>query len=168
MHCSLQNCCRVIWPNYVKCLAKCLARAYYTSPFSCSSTPNYKQEIDKPAKLWIKAVWCNFSDLYQSFCCGFIFGPWGEVSFYELKFSVQDSYIWTMPCSSSRHCSKFHINTAQHRYSGHDGLRVNSSETMLLRKPWAKPLKQERNSCSQQINFSTSVQGSQIPLHEYW
>lgn len=107
----LQNWCRVLWPNYVKCLAKCRAhkRCLLQVFLSCSPICSHKQEIDKPAKRFIKAVWCNFNDLHQSFCHQFRFGPWGGISF-ELKFPVQGRYILTS-LTSLRHSSvKFTVN----------------------------------------------------------
>lgn len=54
---------------------------------SCSLSliphPNYKQLIDKLAKLWFKAIWCNLDDcVIRVNHCQFILVP-EEVSFYE-------------------------------------------------------------------------------------
>lgn len=138
MWCTFQSCWGVIWPNYVKCLAKCLSLLTLPSPVISKkviSLPHSELRLCDTTPITCIRVFAVSSYLV----------PEG-VSFYELKFPVQGTCILTARSSSSGLCSaKFHANIT-HSPAEILGPMIVSTQIFpeqrtLLRKPRVKPLR---------------------------
>lgn len=147
----LQNWCRVLRPNYVKCLAKCRAhkRCFYRS-FS----PALPSAVISKKLISLPSASLRLCDATSMTCI--------RVSAVSSDLVPEGDLIWAkVPCAEQIYFNIIDLFETQLRQfpCGHtpqpckdshtsDGLHPNISRATFLRRQWVRPLRQMHNSCS--------------------